>query len=370
MDCARIALTDGSEISKLLAEHSVKLGISNIRVIKKIERSVRKAEALVAEFDKQVLRQAVNSLTLLGWSVYEPTKAPSIDYLERKNTFDSFKADKEKPVPDTEAAWNALLGMYGFSSMDEFDLALLKGIRNGYFDPSSIKKSGSELDKKIKAGSLDAFFNAAWRMYHDSFDDNQDRVLDAMYDSFFKGARYITPMNMSSTVTLFKELGRRTQAGEMIKHYIDVRGAKRELFNLRSHPFGDRVSDPEVIQAFKDKYATFKQEISPTEILLRIGNTHSWNSEDIITLSSIPVDEYYKIFRATKGPDLRMIISACLMFDSMMDATPDYQEIPKRAKEALKRIGQESPINARRVKAYGVETDQARTAKLERNIEG
>jgi hypothetical protein len=39
-DCARIALAEKSEIGNLLAEYCVKLGISNIRVIKKIERSV------------------------------------------------------------------------------------------------------------------------------------------------------------------------------------------------------------------------------------------------------------------------------------------------------------------------------------------
>ncbi len=187
-DCVRIALTERSESSKLLGEYCVKLGISNIRVIKKIERSVRQVEKLVAEFDRGVLTQATHSLTLLGWSACEPTKAPSLDYLKRRGAIDFSSAEKETPVPANEAAWNALLGTHGFGSMDEFDLALLEGTRQGYFDPSSVKEFGSKLDKKIKAGNLDASFNAAWRMYHDSFDDDQDKVLDAMHDSFLKGA--------------------------------------------------------------------------------------------------------------------------------------------------------------------------------------
>jgi len=212
--------------------------------------------------------------------------------------------------------------------------------------------------KKIKAGNLDAAFNAAWSMFHDSFDDNQDKVLDAMHDSFFKGVQYITPMNMSSTVTLFKELGREVQAGEMLKYYVEARGAEKQLFNLK-YPFADRVADPDVIKAFKEKFETFKQETTPTEILLRIADTHSWNPEDITALSTLSVDEYCKMLKATNGLELRKLISACLMFDSMMGATPDYQEIPKRAREALKRIGEESPINAQRVKAYGVKLDSA-----------
>ncbi len=156
-------------------------------------------------------------------------------------------------------------------------------------------------------------------------------------------------MNMSSTVTLFKELGRETQASQMLQHYIGARGAEPQLFNLRHYPFS--VSDPDVIQAFNDKYATFKREASPREILLRISDTNSWSSEDINTLARLSADEYYKLFKAAKA-DLLKIINACLMFDSMADATADYREVVSRAKQALTRIGGESRINARRVKTY------------------
>jgi hypothetical protein len=309
---------------------------------------------MVAKFHPQVLAQAMHSLTLFGWSIYEPAKAPALDFIKKRNTADFFKTDESKPDTSNEAAWSAMLHAYGFYSMDEFDLTLIEGIHNGYFDPSSVNKSGAAVDGKIKAGNLDASFNAAWRMYHDSLDDDQDKVLDAMYDSFFKGVQYIAPMNMSSTITLFKELGREVQAGEMLKHYVEARSGEPRLFNLRAYPFAENVSDPDVIQAFKAKYATFEEEASPTEILLRIADNNSWGPQDIATLSTLPVDEYWKMFKATKGPDLRKLINACLMFDSMVGATPDYREVSKRAKEALQRIGQESPINARRVRAYGV----------------
>lgn len=309
---------------------------------------------MVAKFDQHVLAQAVHSLTLFGWSIYEPTKAPALDFIKRRNTADLLKTDQSKPVPSNEAAWNASLHAYGFYSMDEFDLTLVEGIRNGYFDPSSVNKSGAAMDGRIRAGNLDAAFNAAWRMYHDSFDDNQDKVLDAMYDSFFKGVQYITPMNMSSTISLFKELGREFQAREMLQRYIEARGAEPKLFDLKAYPFAGNVSDPDVIKAFRDKYATFKEETTPAEILVRIAENHSWNLEDITTLSTLPIDEYWRMFKASNGDLLRKLISACLMFDSMIDATTNYKEVPRRAREALKRIGQESAINARRVRAYGV----------------
>jgi hypothetical protein len=42
-----------------------------------------------------------------------------------------------------------------------------------------------------------------------------------------------------------------------------------------------------------------------------------------------------------------------------MNATEPMKEISKRAKDALRRIGGESKINARRVKRYGVEISDA-----------
>lgn len=47
------------------------LGISNIRVIKKIERAVAQSEPTLKTFDPLVFDQAVQSLSLLGWSVFE-----------------------------------------------------------------------------------------------------------------------------------------------------------------------------------------------------------------------------------------------------------------------------------------------------------
>lgn len=360
-ECARIALSDVTKAGKLLAENCVMLGISNIRLIKKVERSVRGVEKLLAEFDEQVLKQAVQSLTLFGWSIYEPDSSPPLDYLKRRGT-DYFGVDKSKTVSETEAAWNALLDAYGFTGMDEFDLALLDGVRNGFFDPSLVRRLASVLNDKIKATNLDRSFLDAWEMYHDSFDDNQDEVLDAMYQSFSKAVSYITPLNMSSTVALFKALGRPEQAAEMIKRFVESRGSERELFDLRNYPFADGVSDPDVIKAFNDKHATFKDEINPTTILFRMADTNSWNPEDMTTLSTLAVADYYQIFRSEKGSDLRKAIKACLQFDRILNATAEMREISKRAKEALKQIGQESPINARRVKAYGVEVDQTESA--------
>jgi len=304
----------------------------------------------------------LSRLVLLGWSVYEPTKAPSLDYLQHRRGADIFGTNKDDVVPANEAAWNALLDDYGFSRMDEFDLTLLDGIRNGFFDPSLLEKYASPLDNQFKAAKLSTAFQDAWRMFHDSFADNEEQVLNAIYQSFFEGVQHITPINLSGTVSLFKELGRQDQASEIIKHYVASHGEDRKLFDLNNYPFSGDVKDAEVVQAFSEKYATFKDERDISVTLLSMANMNGWSEKDIVTLSTLPVEEYHDLFKKSEGHDLHRFINVCLQFDNITNATEPMKEISKRAKDALKRIGQESAINARRVKRYGIEVGGLPTA--------
>lgn len=274
------------------------------------------------------------------------------------------RVDGNEPVSEREAAWNALLDTCRFSGMDEFDRSLLGGVQNGYFDPALVKERASKIDEGIKASKLDNSFFDAWRMFHDSFDDNQEDVLDAIYRAFRKGVQRISPLNLNGTVALFKALGRPGQATEMINHYVASQSEDRRLFDLRHNLFAGEVTDPDVVLAFREKYATFKnEERSPRAILLSMAETNSWSPEDITTLSTLPEEDYYEILKKTKGLDVQRVIASCLQFNRIGNATPEMREISKRATDALRRIGQESPINARRVRSYvkdyGVDLDRA-----------
>jgi len=358
-ECAGIALSNKSEIGAMLTDNCINLGISNIRTIKKIERYVCRLEPLVAKFDKQIMKQGAHSLTLLVWSLLEPGRAPSLEYLKKKGAIDFASISQKTPITESEAAWNALLRAYGFGAMDEFDLALLNGVQDGLFDPALITKCASELNNKITAGNIDQSFVGAWDKYHDSFDDNQEDVLDVIFETFSKAIPYITPLNLNSTVALFKTLGRTKQAEQMLNDYIERRGTEHELFDVHNFPLSAYVTDPHVIEAFKKKYAsTQKGAADPRAVLLRMADTDGWNSEDISLLASLPADTYRQLFKNSTGYDLRRMIKTCLQFNNIINASSDMKEISKRAREALSHIGQESKINACRVKAYGITVDE------------
>jgi hypothetical protein len=357
-ECVAIAISQDTNAGKLLAQNVVTLGIRNIRVIKKIERLITRIETMLSGYHDQVFRQAVHSITLFGWSVYEPDLAPDTQYLKRKQLVSFLGAKKEQKLTDREVSWNALLEASEFSHTDEFDLSLLDGIKKGFFDEAVIRKQASAQDERLKATGLDKSFTDAWSGYHDSFDENQEIVLDSIYEAFFKGIQYVSPVNLNGTVALFKELGRPEQAFEMIQQYIKIRGNNWELFDLHNYPFGDTVTDPDVISAFDEAFSRYKTVRNPTDTIIRIAETESWNPEDIALLCSLSSDDYWKIFKSHRGDDLRRIIKVCLQFDRFFNAASDMQKISQLAKEALARIAKESKINALRVRSYGITIDK------------
>jgi len=326
--------------------------------MKRIERSVRTIETLLEGFDELVLKQCVDSLALLGWSLYEPSLAPSTEYLVQKRGKGLY-AGKDEAIPADEAAWNALLDTYGFRGMDALDLALLSGIKVGYFDPTNIRTEAAELNKGIDASRLNNSFFEAWELFHNSLEDNQDEVLDAMHKLFLSSVKQIAPLNMNSTIALFKALGRQRQAKEMIDYYMEKRCDEPRLFEPDVYLMFGQLSDPDVAKAFNDKHAAMKraQQAHPAAILRSIAETNGWGPEQITTLADLPTEQYYKLFKETKGYELRKLISSSLQFARISNATPEMQEVLRKAREALTQIGKESPINARRLQPYGIQVD-------------
>jgi len=351
-ESASIAIPGNTSLDQRIAEKCIALDINNIRIIKKAERVVRQVEPLLRNYDDGVLEAAIAGLTLFVWSLSRAPEAPTIDFLVDKRAKSRFGLPKEA-VPPEELKWGSLLDSYNFSWLDEFDLILLESAQSGIFDFKRIEPHATVLNEKIIAARADSSFDDAWRAYSDSFANDQAEVLDRLYNSFMSNFKHITPINLSGIAILFKDLGRPEQATQMISQYISGRNESADFFDLSSHPLRGHIADEEVVAAFKAKHTAYPSATSPTELML--GLKENWNDETLRVLARIDVDEYYRIFKNYTGKDLRAIMSGIFQFSGISNASEDMLKIMELSKLALKRIGRESPINARRVKRFGVD---------------
>ena len=146
----------------------------------------------------------MQSLCLFVWSIHEPDVAPTEEYLGRREPNRLFIKAEAKQVSPKEASWNALLDVYSFGAMDDFDRAIFTGVKQGFFDPSLIKTTATALQESLKESESERAFDAAWGKFHNSFEDNQKEVLDELRITFLGAISTITPLNLNATVNFFK----------------------------------------------------------------------------------------------------------------------------------------------------------------------
>lgn len=359
-ECAAIAYADEMPQYPKLKELTTSLGIRNIRILKKIERLVTLSLPVVEEFEPEISEQTMHSLVLFAWSYFCSTsneEIPSLEFIT--NTGYSFLGIGDDEVSERDKKWQNTLHAYNYHVTDELDLLLAKAVKTGYFVEAQLKEIAFKKNKEIIASKSENSFSQAWRLYHDTFNDNADEVISRLYESFKVNCKYISPTNLNGTVTLFRELGEDAKASEIISIYIENRKEDTELFNVGNYNFFGDVRDQEVKDRFDEMYKKTVVTETAKQVLGRIAGRNGWNPNDEVVLANTSADEYYELFKSEEGGHLSSLVATCLKFGQLSNANDQQQEIAKRSTEALRRIASESEINRRRVKKFGIEFNNA-----------
>ena len=360
-ECADIAFDNGKTTTAQLKYFSNKLRIKNIRVLKKIERMIDIAIPLAEGLEDAVKQQVIQSLTLFSWCYYcskSDNNIPSIDFVTNGG-YSSLGLGKDEDIPDTEKSWRSTLVNYDYKLTDELDLVLADSVKRGYFISDEFSRNAKIINDRLLEAKSEKDSHDAWNIYHDSFENNQDEVIDVIYNSLKENTKQISPTNLNGAVTLFRALGRDDLATEVIDLYIEKRSDEIELFNMKENNFIGDIKDTEVVDKFNEKYNSSIITENAAQVLGRISGENSWNQEDEIVLANTSTEDYYKLFKSEKGRYLSRWVNTCLKFGNYGSASDVQKEIAKRATEALKRIGAESEINRRRVLKFGIEVNDA-----------
>ena len=150
---AAIALPKAKDLSghrDYIIERCIRLGITNIRVIKRIVRSIEQAQPLLAGYDPDLVKMVIRSLVLFCWSIDQPDEAPSIDFIKKKAN-DPFGLGLREPsdISPKEVAWNALLEGYRYVFTGELDLVLIESVQNGYFDQGKFRDAAAKINLEL-----------------------------------------------------------------------------------------------------------------------------------------------------------------------------------------------------------------------------
>ena len=356
-ECVSIALPGNDALTERLENLIERLGISNIRVIKKIERVAKIISPLLAQYEKEVLDQALHTLCLYSYCYYSNDKSvPDYKYVLNIG-YALFGFDDKKTQSDKEKEWNSFLREYGYDHANEFDLRIAEAVEKGYVHEETLHLEAKKLNDQIVASKSESSFSAAWRLYHDTFADNKTQLIDSLYKSFEKNAKYISRVNLNGTVRLFRELDENDLAKKLIDLYIEAHKDNPAVFDLNDYIFSGHITDGEIKDRFGELADEAKEERTVRDVLSKIAGKDGWGGEDEKILADASSDEFFDVFKSEEGCHLDSYVDVCLNFGRFLNASEQQKKIADNAINALKKIANESPLNARRVQKFGVALD-------------
>lgn len=327
----------------------LKLGITNIRVGKSIDRFIANLQSMYPSLEDRIFRQAIHSACVFLWAKHSDNP-PGVEWLNNFNDVRYAFGDRQRT--DEEDRWITLLKDYELSSIDEFDRLVFKCIDSGYIPNSVLDDELSKFRQRLEHEDQDASMSKAWDLYHESFDDNQDEVLEGLETAFRANYRSVTPLNVNGLARIFRELGHPDKSRELVAFYVQNMDKPYEFWNLSNNSFADEIDEQVVIDLFGAKAAELRPpDPTPKEILLRIRSDSGWNPRDIEILSALRPEGYREMFKSVRGREFRTIVNEALRFRRRGgEGTPEYA-IWQNADAALELIAAESQLNARRVRA-------------------
>lgn len=338
--------------NSILRSACEELGITNIRVMTKISRYAQELVGLLKDVDSEVVKQILRSFVVIAWSAYSPRGegAPNLVYLMEKREKQYFSPNGLE-LTEEEQKWGARLTEYGFSHCDEFDHLMIDDIKNGFLSEDKIKEGVAIYLSDAKRSRAQAALTAAWDPFHASFDNNIDEVANSIFNGCVDNIMYLTPVNLSSAVSVLKDIDRTDQGMELLRRYMESH-KDDDTFRLSRDPFGSSVTDPDVIKVFNERAGQIKKSLPTPLVAASRINEGGWSPKDEESLANLSVNDFVAFFKDTNEPDRSKIVFGCLKFASIVNATPRQLRITDNAKVALAQIGQESPLNAHRLKKF------------------
>jgi len=359
-ECVNIAYSGDNWLINELKQLTIRLDIRNIRVLKKIQRLADFVFPIIEEYEEEVRSQVLHSLCFFSLCFYcskDNDDIPTLEYATTRG-YRSLGLGKKEEKTEIQKKWDSMMQHYQYYVTDELDLEIKKAVLTGYFVEDEVKTKALLKNKEVIASKSEGSFSKAWELYHYSFDENQDEVVESLFKSLTENAEYISSNNLNGTVSLFRELREDKKASQMIDIYIEKRKKHPKIFNLgdiHSNPFSGDIQDKEVRSKFKEAWSESVEVEDPKDVLERLGKSNGWNDKDVVTLRNTTSEQFYNIFKNIKNESLHLVIEAAQRLGNYDSQKPEGGEILQNVTEALTKIGGECEINKRRVKRFGID---------------
>lgn len=348
-EATAIAIGGDDPVAVALRDRLAALNVTNMRVMKKVERWARLVETELRGFDAATLAQATATVVLGGWCFLQRDLAPSLDFVRRFNPMSGLFERKEERAD--EKGWRELLGRYGYGSTDELDEPILNGVALGYFRGNVLREAARSVEERRRREGRDDSFSRAWRLYHDSLTTDDDVILDAMQAGALENLAEITPTNMNGTLSFLRRYGRDAQASDILARWIEANRGKEGFFDRWNRFFANDPVDAELLAAMEAGRAEIVDARDPADILKQMAKSGGYNpAEDAARLSRLSADEIVRMFDDHAADDVKGMME----WADRLAAQPGAENLRASLDEALGRIASRSRMREDKLRGWGM----------------
>lgn len=360
-ESAALIFNKGDETRDLLAENCIKLGINNVRLLRKIEYYAGVLDPLLEGRSKELIRQAHHCLPLAVHSIYggDTTKADIDFILKYEGSLGSTLPD-ENPSPEEVERKERMqeqsdyLEQYGFLRCDEFDTAIITMVKKGYADSEVVKTVSTALETSFQHAKDIALLRDAWTKFHASFLNNEQEVVDAFETAIAVALDKFTLDDLDAVARIYDDLSRNRRATEFIDEYFEkvvyISGwtDKSDILRWPSQAY---------INSKLDSY--FEELVVDQSIDTLIEHAYKiglGSTQVRLALAKKGEDEYYEYFGKLDSYEFTNCVRACLDCGKVVSGDEQvqqsYKKIFMKTYRSIVRLGNQSPLNRARMSKF------------------
>lgn len=337
-----IALAEAAPTTSYLKDPIRALGITNIRIIKQVERLFGQFLELGSNFEDGLNQQAAGTLTLGVWLEREPTVAPDRAYLKKYNSFAALKNDEKS---DQEKGWDSGLIKLGFHGYDEFSEALLDAAHAGYFDKDTLLPIATKRNAEFIGEERTPHFRKAWEeIYWGKLVVDEDAFLANLLESAKNELAFLSVRDMSALVRQVRQLSDSTTAGEIVEKYVaQVNWKHAEFRNYApAQYFAGESLDKQLLERLEAGRKEWISSLPLEGILDQLAADQGIGQPELDRLSAVGVDELIEWLESKQGPD----------FSQLIRRLTTYREMEQPLRKALTKVSKNQPLTQMKFKNF------------------
>lgn len=350
-ECTSIALPANDPRYDALRECCEKLRITNIRILQRARRLVHDFGPFMKRLDGSLARRLAQSGALFTLCYYgREAGHPPFGYLKNYRDAGVARLGGTHEATAEEERWEAFLTAYGFRGGDAIDREIVKYLESGVVDSTALRLLLDDSTREIEAEQRFERFQAAWDQLFADFDETNTSRIPDVEKALAAAGELVDISYVNALASLCRTIGQTQVATRIVATWVAAVQAKRPAaLDLTSRQDREEIRDPELLAALSTARESERDSRGLEEVLTTLAAQDGWGDAEVAVLLGATVEQYEHLFRAARGERLGQFIGTCLRFSS---AEGHEAEVARRAKEALRRISADGPLNAWRIRRY------------------